>query len=33
FAVERLEIGRVHLALEDARDSGEGLPPVTLFEV
>jgi hypothetical protein len=33
FAVERLEIGRVHLTLEDVQDSGEGLPPVTLLEV
>lgn len=33
FAVERLEIGRVHLTLEDVQDPGEGLPPVTLLEV
>lgn len=33
FAVERLEIGRVHLTLQEVEDSGEGLPPVTLLEV
>jgi len=33
FAVERIEIGRIHLTLDDVRDPGEGLPPLTLIEV
>ena len=33
FAVERIEIGRIHLTLDDVRDTGEGLPPLTLIEV
>lgn len=33
FAVEELEIGRLHLTLEDVRDPGEGLPPITALEV
>ena len=33
FAVERIEIGRIHITLDDVRDPGEGLPPLTLIEV
>ena len=33
FAVEQIEIGRIHLTLDDVRDPGEGLPPLTLIEV
>jgi len=33
FAVERIEIGRIHLTLDDVRDPGEGFPPLTLIEV
>jgi uncharacterized protein (TIGR03546 family) len=33
FAVERIEIGRIHLTLDDVRDPGAGLPPLTLIEV
>ncbi len=33
FAVERLEIGRVHLTLADARQSDDSFPPILLREV
>jgi len=33
FAVERLDIGRVHLSLADARSPDETLPPLTLTDV
>lgn len=33
FAVERVEIGRVHLSLDDARRPGEPFPPLLLKEV
>ncbi len=33
FAVEQIEIGRIHITLDDVRDPGEGLPPLTLIEV
>jgi hypothetical protein len=33
FAVERIEIGRIHITLDDVRDPGEGIPPLTLIEV
>jgi uncharacterized protein (TIGR03546 family) len=33
FALERLQVGRLHIAFHDTRTQSEGLPPVTLIEV